>query len=74
MEFDAVECSFPSYRGATMPAENVMNVSEPTELKTSESLPLQHDKIAQALQAIAHDSRVEPQRYLQETTVPHGGE
>ncbi len=57
-----------------MPAENVLTVSEPTERKTAELLPLQHDKIAQALQVIALDSRVEPQRYLQETTVPHGGE
>jgi hypothetical protein len=32
------------------------------------------EEIAQALDIICRDSRLFPDRYLQETTVPHGGE
>ncbi len=32
------------------------------------------EEIARALDLICHDSRAFPDRYLEETTVPHGGE
>lgn len=44
------------------------------EVGTAEAQPLQKEELARALDIICRDSRVHPDRYLQETTVPHGGE
>jgi hypothetical protein len=46
---------------------------QPAELET-DSRPLYKEELARALDIICRDSRVHPERYLQETVVPHGGE
>jgi len=46
-----------------------------SELDRSADLPhVYKEEIARALDLICRDSRLAPDRYLQETTVPHGGE
>jgi hypothetical protein len=58
-----------------MPAELVAPVAETTELdRVADHGSVPADEIARALEVICRDSQVHPHRYLQETTVPHGGE
>ena len=46
-----------------------------TELDPSaDSQHVYKEAIARVLDIICRDSRLSPDRYLQETTVPHGGE
>jgi len=44
------------------------------EQETVDLRPLYKEEIARALEIICRDSRAYPERYLQETVVPHGGE
>jgi len=47
----------------------------PTELdRAADSEHVYKEEIARVLDIICRDSRLAPERYLQETTVPHGGE
>jgi hypothetical protein len=46
-----------------------------TELDApADSQHVYKEEIARVLDIICRDSRLSPDRYLQETTVPHGGE
>lgn len=64
-----------------MPAELLLEVEERTcqldraaDLHVDLEEHVYKEEIAQALNIICRDSRLYPDRYLQETTVPHGGE
>lgn len=59
-----------------MPAEVLSAVEERSpELDRAVDLrPLYKEELARALDLICRDSRFTPDRYLQETMVPHGGE
>jgi len=43
-------------------------------LETTDLRQLHKEQLARALDIICRDSRANPQRYLEETKVPHGGE
>jgi len=59
-----------------MPVELLPEVDQlPTELDRPADLRhVYKEEIARALDIICRDSRTLPDRYLLETTVPHGGE
>jgi hypothetical protein len=59
-----------------MPAELLPEVEEcsPELDRTADLRHVFKTEIARALDIICRDSRLSPDRYLQETTVPHGGE
>jgi hypothetical protein len=68
---DALALRFPP-----MPAELLLEAAQcPTVLDRPADLRhVYKEEIARALDIICRDSRAFPDRYLQETTVPHGGE
>jgi hypothetical protein len=58
-----------------MPVELLSEVEPFTEVVQPADLRhVYKEEIAQALDIICRDSALYPHRYLQETTVPHGGE
>ena len=58
-----------------MPVELLPEVAPPAELDRAADLRhVYKEELARALDVICRDSRNSPDRYLQETTVPHGGE
>ena len=59
-----------------MPVELLPEV-DPRPIELDRPADLRHiykEEIARALDIIRRDSRILPNRYLQQTTVPHGGE
>jgi hypothetical protein len=60
----------------TMPVELPTEVA-PCSPEADDAAVMPHvykEELARALDIICRDSRTYPDRYLQETTVPHGGE
>ena len=59
-----------------MPLELLPETQQrPSQLDRAADLPhVYKEEIARALDVICRDSRLAPDRYLQETMVPHGGE
>jgi hypothetical protein len=58
-----------------MPVELLPEVDSAADLdRPADSRHVYKEEIALALDIICRDSALSPQRYLQETTVPHGGE
>lgn len=58
-----------------MPVEVLPELDRSVELDRPADLRhVYKEEIAQALDIICRDSALHPGRYLQETTVPHGGE
>lgn len=58
-----------------MPADILFEVAPHiSELDRAADSHVYKEEIARALDIICRDSRLAPDRYLQETVVPHGGE
>jgi hypothetical protein len=58
-----------------MPVELLPEVDRSAELDRPADLRhVYKEELARALDIICRDSRLSPDRYLQETMVPHGGE
>ena len=59
-----------------MPAEILALIDEasPELDRVADARPIYKEEIARALDIICRDSGLYPDRYLQETKVPHGGE